>query len=97
MKVESKKIRAAARGQDCTVRLPGICNFNPDTTVLAHLPCGQRGIGIKSPDNIAVFACSSCHDAIDGRVRVEIDWKDMLRALAETQLILIEKGIMVIK
>jgi hypothetical protein len=97
MKVESKKIRAAARGQDCTVRLPGICNFNPETTVLAHLPCGQRGIGIKSPDNIAVFSCSACHDAIDGRVRVGIDWKDMLRALAKTQLILIEKGIMVIK
>lgn len=97
MKVESKKIRAAARGQDCTVRLPGVCNFNPETTVLAHLPCGQRGTGIKSPDNLAVFACSACHDAIDGRTRQSIDWKDMLRALAETQLILIEKGIMVIK
>jgi len=97
MRVESKKIRAAARGQDCTVRLPGVCNFNPETTVLAHLPCGQRGTGIKSPDNLAVFACAACHDAIDGRVRAEIDWKDMLRALAETQLILIDKGIMVIK
>lgn len=97
MKVESKKIRAAARGQDCTVRLVGICNFNPETTVLAHLPCGQRGTGIKSPDNIAVFACSACHDAIDGRIKSEIDWRDMLRALAETQLSLIEKGIMVIK
>lgn len=97
MKIESKKIRSAARGQDCTVRLVGICNFNPETTVLAHLPCGQRGVGIKSPDNIAVFACSSCHDAIDGRVKADIDWRDMLRALAETQLSLIEKGIMVIK
>lgn len=97
MKVESKKIRSAARGQDCTVRLVGICNFNPETTVLAHLPCGQRGIGIKSPDNIAVFACSACHDAIDGRVKADIDWRDMLRALAETQLSLIEKSIMVIK
>lgn len=97
MKVESKKIRAEARGQDCTVRMVGVCNFNPETTVLAHLPCGKRGVGIKSPDNIAVFACSACHDRIDQRTPGDIDWRDMLRALAETQGILIEKGIMVIK
>lgn len=97
MKIESKKIRAAARGQECAVRLVGVCNYNQETTVLAHLPCGRRGIGIKSPDNIAVFACSACHDVIDGRVKGDVDWKDMLRALAETQEILIYKGLVVIK
>lgn len=97
MRVESKKIRAAARGQQCTVRHFGVCNGLSETTVLAHLPCGQRGTGMKGPDNIAVFACSACHDLIDGRVRGEVDWKDMLRALAETQLLLIKMGVMVIK
>ncbi|MER2105083.1 MAG: nuclease domain-containing protein, partial [Pseudomonas atacamensis] len=47
MRVSSKKLRASANGQECTVRMPGICNHNPETTVLAHLPCGQKGMGIK--------------------------------------------------
>ena len=37
MKVVSKKIRNSARGQDCALRIPGVCNFNPETTVLAHV------------------------------------------------------------
>ena len=28
--------RKEAKGRECMVRLPGICNFNPETTVLAH-------------------------------------------------------------
>lgn len=98
MKVESKKLRASARGQDCTLRLPGVCNGNPETTVLAHLPCGKKGMGMKSPDNMACFACSACHDAIDGRRRdVEVEGADLLRALAETQEHWIGQGLMIIK
>lgn len=61
-------IRKAARGQDCTLRLPG-CNWNPATTVLCHdnrLSSG-KGMGLKAPDSAAVFGCSSCHDMLDGR------------------------------
>jgi len=29
-------LRKEARGRNCQVRLPGICNGNPETTVLAH-------------------------------------------------------------
>ena len=47
MRVISQKLRDSARGQDCTLRLPGICNFDSATTVLAHLPCGQKGMGMK--------------------------------------------------
>lgn len=92
MKVVSKKLRDSARGQYCTLRLPG-CNGNPETTVLAHVPCGMRGMGIKSPDNMAVFACSYCHDVIDGRRRGEYDAYDLLRALAETQAHWIQSGL----
>ena len=95
MRIVSKKLRDSARGQDCTVRIPGVCNFNPETTVLAHLPCGSKGAGMKGPDIISVFCCSSCHDAIDGRRNdIEIDWKDIIRAIAETQLIWISKGLL---
>ena len=62
------KIRKAARGQECTLRLPG-CNWNPETTVLCHdnrLSSG-KGMGLKAPDSAAVFGCSSCHDMLDGR------------------------------
>lgn len=98
MRVVSKKIRNAARGQSCTLRLSD-CNFNSETTVLAHLPNGFKGMGMKGLDSVGVFACSRCHDAIDGRVHNTgpIDWRDITRALAETHAILIGAGIMEVK
>lgn len=97
MKVSSKKLRNSANGQDCTVRIARICNYNPSTTVLAHLPCGQKGMGMKGFDTVAVYACSACHDVIDGRGQGEVDWQDMLRAVAETHEALIRAGILVVK
>ncbi|MCE0850532.1 DUF1364 domain-containing protein [Pseudomonas asiatica] len=97
MRVVSKKVRESARGQDCTVRIPGTCNFNPETTVLAHLPCGQKGMGMKGFDTVAVYACSACHDVLDGRGKGEVDWSDMPRAIAETHEALIRAGILTIK
>lgn len=97
MKVFSQKLRDAARDQDCAVRLPGICNFDPATTVLAHIPCGQKGMGMKGFDTVAVFACSACHDVIDGRDQGEIDWSDIPRAIAETHEVLIRTKIMTVK
>lgn len=92
----SKKLRASAKGKECTLRLEGICCFNPETTVLAHLPCGQKGAGMKSPDNMAIFACAECHAHIDGANRWDVSAKDYLRALAETQAIWIEQGLILI-
>lgn len=98
MRVISQKLRDSARGKDCTLRLFGVCNFNPETTVLAHLPCGHKGVGMKGPDHMAVFACSACHDVIDSRSRrYEVEPGDFLRALAETQMQWIESGLMTIK
>ena len=93
MRIVSQKLRDSAQGKDCTLRLPGVCNFNPETTVLAHLPCGMKGTGMKGPDVLAVFACSSCHDVLDSRAKGEIDWRDVLRALAETQLDWVGSGL----
>lgn len=66
------KLTEAARGQPCMVRLPAICNFNPETTVLAHyrLP-GTCGTGMKPPDLLGAWCCSSCHDVLDGRVQTK--------------------------
>ena len=57
-------------------------------------------MGVKRSDNFGIYACSSCHDVLDGRARdngmnPNLD-ADKLRALEETQLKLIEKGLMTI-
>lgn len=95
-------IRRAARGQDCTLRMPGICNADPETTVLCHSNqlADGKGMGLKAPDERACFGCSACHDVLDGR-RPRPEWMtyEMLlgafeRAVAETHEILKQKGLM---
>jgi len=64
------KLRESARGQPCMIRIPGVCNGDPATTVLCHLPGG--GMGKKQPDLLAAFGCSSCHNVVDGRESVNL-------------------------
>ena len=96
MRVISQALRKSAKGRNCTLRLDG-CLYSPETVVLAHLPCGHKGIGMKSPDQMAIFCCMSCHQKIDGAERNSIPASDLLRALAETQMYWIENGYMTIK
>ena len=73
-------LRKEAKGRGCTVRLPGICNFNSETVVLAHIRVvGVSGMGMKSPDLLGAWACSACHDEIDGRTRKSGLTRDELR------------------
>jgi hypothetical protein len=62
-------IRDSANGEECHVRLPGTCNGRTDTTVWSHYPGmdGDRGMGLKAVDACGAYACSACHDAVDGR------------------------------
>ena len=69
-------MQKSAQGQDCTLRIPGVCNWNPETTVLAHL---GSGTGKRRDDNNAVYACSSCHDAIDYRTPVFLSHRKKLQ------------------
>lgn len=95
-------IRKAARGQDCTLRISGVCNFDPDTTVLCHsnMLSDGKGMGLKAPDTEACFGCSACHDLLDGR-RPRPEWMtaNMLAgafagARAATHEILKRKGLL---
>ncbi len=63
-------LRKLAKGKPCQVRIPGVCNGNPETTVLAHL--GGGGMGMKQPDILGAWCCSDCHDVIDGRNRQRV-------------------------
>jgi hypothetical protein len=62
-------IRKAARGQDCTIKLHGVCNRDPATSVLCHSNelADGKGMGLKAPDTAAAIGCSACHDVLDGR------------------------------
>lgn len=82
---KSQSIRDSARGEDCTVRIVGACNFDPATTVWSHAPmlAAGRGMGMKALDLNGCFACACCHDVVDGRrplppgassTSVLIDW-----------------------
>lgn len=62
-------LRKEARGRECQIRIPSVYNGDPATTVLAHLNGG--GMGMKRPDTSAAWACSECHDAVDGRRNIE--------------------------
>ena len=77
--MKTTKARQAARGQDCMIRLPGICNGNPETVVLAHYRLsGLCGIGSKPNDLLGAWACSCCHDACDRRTHKDLD-RDYVR------------------
>ena len=91
------KLRKSAQGQQCTLRLTG-CNYNPETVVLAHIRNNQFcGVGMKPPDYMGVFACSNCHDKIDGRVKSDTVYKDILRAHFETMQHWVDAGLIGIK
>ena len=71
-KIERKvrqDIRDSARGEECTVRLIGVCNHDPETTVWSHYPRNDagKGMGTKSLDLAGCYCCSACHDVVDGR------------------------------
>ena len=73
-------LRKEARGRGCTVRIPGVCNFNSETVVLAHIRvAGVSGMGLKSPDLLGAWACNACHDEIDGRTHKSGLSRDELR------------------
>lgn len=84
----NKKMLNAARGEDCKINLP-CCNLNPETTVAAHVNMlGHGKMGGKTHDFHIVFACSNCHDEIDGRTRrYKRDFvrKEALEGLMRTQ------------
>lgn len=92
-------LRKEAKGRECQVRIPGVCNKNPETVVLAHLNNKALfgvGTGQKVPDIFASWACSACHDAIDSRSFGICDFAVVKVAFYEgvfrTQNILLEEG-----
>jgi hypothetical protein len=61
-------IRKSARNEECTLRIIGVCNYTPETTVWAHSNRIEdgKGMGIKANDEQGCYACSACHAWLDG-------------------------------
>jgi hypothetical protein len=91
---KQNKITKSARGEDCTLLL-GNCSSN-ETVVLCHIG-KNRGMACKCGDHFAVYACSNCHDIIDGRKLFSFGAGELaeikLIALERTQQKLIDKGL----
>ena len=102
---KQNKYTKSARGQDCQIRIPGVCNRDPATTVPAHL--NGAGMGIKHPDIFIAYSCSDCHDFVDGRNRpdaimMHLGWSitDVKlahhEAVTRTQQIMIKNKVLVL-
>lgn len=91
-RIKNKKITDSARGEDCTLRISGVCNFNPETTVFAHMNGG--GMGYKHHDIHGCYACSKCHSLLDSAWGYGMTGQNALfKSMIETQNKLIEKGL----
>lgn len=69
MTYRNKKLRESARGQDCQLQIPGVCNHDPETVVWCHLNGHEfgKGASLKAHDIFGFYGCSACHDVYDGR------------------------------
>lgn len=99
VRTESKVVREFARGQECTLLIPGVCNGDWSTTVHCHLRMfGLQGVNQKPDDIHGIHACSACHRVLDNRSAWELlGWDDVLRALMITQKRLIAAGLIMTK
>ena len=88
------KITESAKDQNCQIRIPNVCNFNPETTVFCHL--GGAGIALKNSDLHGAYGCSNCHLIVDGGKTEHSRSKIVLwffQAMIRTQIILLENGL----
>lgn len=76
------------------MRIPGVCNNNPETVVFCHLNehWAGKGMGTKAHD-IGFFGCHSCHSAYDQNKIGDDKYFYLLRAVVKTWLKLIELGV----
>lgn len=96
------KIRRSAKGEDCTINLRMVCNYDREKVVLCHenSEAAGKGMALKARDTEAAYGCNACHDVYDRRVplprwltREEVD-ACFYRGKKKTQERLRLKGLM---
>lgn len=94
-RAESHPLRDSAKGQPCTLRLPG-CRQDTAYTVLAHYRrFGWAGMGQKPHDLLGCFSCDLCHAKQEAHHPDATD-ADLLRAMGETLMLHIRAGVLMI-
>jgi hypothetical protein len=77
------KITSSANGEDCQVRLTGVCTYDSAKTIWSHARWGAAGRGkaIKANDLAGAYCCTACDAAYDGqlkttltRAEIDADW-----------------------
>lgn len=93
--------RNAARGQECFLRIPGFCNWDPATTVDCHIRAfSVSGMAEKPDDVFIVWGCSGCHPVLDNRAlwaKAAFGWDDLLRAFMLTLQARRERGDIILR
>jgi hypothetical protein len=88
---------ATAKGQDCMLRIPDVCNGNPETVVACHsnLSLHGKGMGIKAHDFCIAYGCSECHYWLDfGNASREEKELAFYRGMSRTLEHLFNEGIL---
>lgn len=90
------KYTRSARNQMCQIRLPGSCNHDPSTTVLAHL--NGAGGALKHLNIHGAYSCYGCHQAVDGQAKTEWTQDQLkrwhLEGVIRTQIIMVQEGVL---
>lgn len=62
-------IRESARGEQCLVRIPGVCTHDPATVIWSHARYGAAGRGksTKATDLAGAYCCTACDAVYDGQ------------------------------
>ena len=94
----------AARGENCTLRLPHDKGHDPETVVFCHFPDGSGGSNRLTGPLNGGFGCFTCHGLIDHRIYLpglELTAADRERAMRLSNLRtinrLIELGLVTVK
>jgi hypothetical protein len=105
MTYRNKKLKDSAQGKDCQLRIPGVCNYNPETVVWCHMRGLEygKGMGHKPHDLFGFYGCSACHDVYDGRAKgdrydLAPDWlgpeEEAKRAMIRSLIIACSEGVL---
>ena len=87
-----KHITRLAKGRDCQIRLPGICNWNSETVVACHFRMmGLSGIGYIPDALFIAFGCSACHAHVDSH-KDETTQLAFALGVFRTQYLLLKEG-----
>lgn len=100
--IRSRHLLDSAKGEPCTLCIPGICNRDPATTVSCHVHDETFGMSEKADDCSTFHGCSACHRYLDtgawlGKMSEADMLKLILRAIQRTMRNRILRGFMAVK